>query len=563
MNRNRLIFFYFCVQFTVIVSSVSGALANEDKRGRYMTSIEGVLRLPDNEIDLATAALVLSREWGANKTPAAYRGQIDDMAEEIQTRLDKKKLKADFRAIEVINNYLFDELKFKSLDTADNPEDLFLHRVLERKSGYCLSLSMLYLSIAERIGLPVYGVVVPGHFFVRYDDGQRQFNIETTSGGGIADDKHYIEKFNPPTGERSLYFKNLTQKQTLGCFFNNLGNCYTERGQLDYAYDYLTKAVLINPSLAEAHTNLGNVFLQLKRPNDAIDQYEASLTILGRDAINFNNMGNAYLQLGRFEQAKDLYLQSLDMKPDFIDAYRNLAQAYEGLGQPQKALAQMRAAVVLKPEDALNHLYLGQLYRKIGDAGNARHALEKALRTNSMLAGAYTELGYLDLEQKDYSAAMEQFEQALSFNRNDAATWFGLAMALNSLSRSDEEIAAYREVLKLEPSQAAALQNLGNAYLKQEKTEDAIQCYVGAIQQTPDNADLHHNLGVAYVRLKQYDKAIEAYKAALSLEPQNGSFHNGLAICYYLSGDKTSARKYALKARDLGIEVQKELLESR
>lgn len=560
INQHKLVF--VGIYLAMVASSVCGALANEDKRGRYMTSIEGVLRLSDNEIDLATAALVLSREWGANKTPAAYRGQIDTMAEEILSRLEKKRLQPDFRAIEVINDYLFNELKFKSLSTADNPEDLFLHRVLERKTGYCLSLSMLYLSIAERIGLPVYGVVVPGHFFVRYDDGQRQFNIETTSGGGIADDKHYLEKFKPPMSERSLYFKNLTQKQTLGCFFNNLGNCYTERGQLDYAYDYLTKAVLINPSLAEAHTNLGNVLLRLKRPNDAIDQYQASLTILGRDATNLNNMGNAYLQLGLFERAKNLYLQSLDLKPDFIDAYRNLAQAYEGLGQPQKALSQMRAAAALKPEDALNHLYLGQLYRKLGDAGNARNSFEKALRINSMLPGIYTELGYLSVDQKDYPAAMEQFKQALSINQNDTGAWFGQAMVLNSLNRTDEEIAAYREILELEPSHTAALQNLGNAYLKQDKSKEAVESYLGAIRQTPNNADLHHNLGVAYVRMKQYDKAIEAYQAALALDPQNGSFNNGISVCYYLSGDKTSARKYALKARNLGFDVQKELLGS-
>ena len=562
MNNCQLILIAIAIWLAAAPVAHS-AFNNEGKRGLYMTSIEGVLRLSDDQIDLATAALALSREWGANKTPVYYRGLIDDMAEEIQLRLDKKRLKADFRAIEVINEYLFEELKFKSLDTADNPEDLFLHRVLESKRGYCLSLSMLYLSIAERIGLPVYGVVVPGHFFVRYDDGQKQFNIETTSRGGIADDKHYIEKFNPPMSDRSLYFKNLTQKQTLGCFFNNLGNCYTQRGQLDFAYDYLAKAVLINPSLAEAHTNLGNVLLQLKRPNDAIDQYEASLKILGKDATNFNNMGNAYLQLGQFEKAKNLYLQSLDLKPDFVDAYRNLAQAYEGLGQMDKAIAQMRAAAALKHEDPLNHLYLGQLYRKAGDAGNARACFQKTLYLNSSITAAITGLGNLELDEKNYPAAIDQFNKAISSNRADIEAWFGTAIALNSLNRTDEEIAAYREVLKLDPSQAGALQNLGNAYLKQEQTENAVQCYRSAIKLTPSVADLQHNLGVAYVRLKQYNKAIEAYQAALMLEPQNGAFHSGLAVCYYLSGDKESSQKHALNAQKLGVDVPKELLAGR
>ncbi|MHC4759552.1 MAG: transglutaminase family protein, partial [Planctomycetota bacterium] len=36
---------------------------------------------------------------------------------------------------------------------------MFLHTVMDKKQGYCLSLSILYLSIGERLGLPLYGVV--------------------------------------------------------------------------------------------------------------------------------------------------------------------------------------------------------------------------------------------------------------------------------------------------------------------------------------------------------------------------------------------------------------------
>ena len=67
-------------------------------------------------------------------------------------------------AIPVINDYLFNELSFKTIDKATDPYDLFLHSVMDRRQGYCLSLSVLYLSIGERLGLPLYGVVVPGHF---------------------------------------------------------------------------------------------------------------------------------------------------------------------------------------------------------------------------------------------------------------------------------------------------------------------------------------------------------------------------------------------------------------
>jgi len=200
-------------------AQASAALANQNKRGLRAFTIDGVLRLVEDEIDMGTAALILSRDWGTTQTLHSYRGRIDDMAEEILKTLREKRLPVDYRALPVINAYLFEEMGFRAVETADDPEDLFLHVVLDRKRGYCLSLSILYLAIAERLGLPMFGVVVPGHFFVRYDDGRQQFNVETTSKGAIVPDSHYIEKFKPPTRPLSLYMKNLTQRQTLGCFF--------------------------------------------------------------------------------------------------------------------------------------------------------------------------------------------------------------------------------------------------------------------------------------------------------------------------------------------------------
>jgi regulator of sirC expression with transglutaminase-like and TPR domain len=246
-SRNIIRFGLVLVWLTPMIALAS--LANDGKRGLRISSIDSVFRLPEEEVDLATAALLLSREWGTDKTLLAYRRKIDEMAEEILNRLKDKHLNPDYRAIDIVNQYLFEERGFHSVQTADDPDDLFLHIVLERKRGYCLSLSVLYLSIAERIGMPAYGVVVPGHFFVRYDDGKKQFNIETTSGGAVVDDQYYKDKFKPPVGDKTVYFKNLTKKQSLGCFFNNLGNCYIERGQMDLAYDYLYGAIQVNPRL--------------------------------------------------------------------------------------------------------------------------------------------------------------------------------------------------------------------------------------------------------------------------------------------------------------------------
>jgi tetratricopeptide (TPR) repeat protein len=559
MNSRKIIWLGLALVWLMPMITLA-SLANDGKRGLRISAIDSVFRLPEEEVDLATAALLLSREWGTDKTLLAYRRKIDEMAEEILKRLKEKRLNPDYHAIEIINEYLFKERGFRSVQNADDPDDLFLHVVLERKRGYCLSLSVLYLSIAERIGMPAYGVVVPGHFYVRYDDGKRKYNIETTSGGAIADDQYYLDKFKPPVGDKTVYFKNLTKKQSLGCFFNNLGNCYIERGQLDTAYDYLAGAIEVNPSLGEARTNLGNVLLRLNRAPEAVVQYEQAITLIGPDATTFNNMGNAYQAVGQYEDARNLYLRAIQLKNDFIDAYRNLAGSYQSLGQMDKAISQMEAAVVLKPQDARNWLYLGQLYRKAGQWSQAYSAFQKTLDCDAKQAGAYVGLANLHLDRKDYTSALDLFDQATAIQSNNIEAWFGAAMTLHYLDRPGEEIEAYQKVLAIDPAQAGALQNLGNAYVKQKKLDLAVSCYQKAIGIEPENVDLLCNLGAVYANLKQYEKAIEAYKKSIALKPDNGPAHNELAICYYMRGDKKTARIHALKAQQLGEDVQKELL---
>ncbi|MFZ0035167.1 MAG: transglutaminase family protein, partial [Sedimentisphaerales bacterium] len=237
LTTGKILLIIVCGLFFMAAASFSKdePLANDDKEGLYARSIEQVLRLDNEEVDLATAVLIVSEQWSDVVAGRRYLTDLDDMALEIRAKLKEKGLRADFRAIPVINEYLFDELGFQPVSDANDPSDLFLHSVMDRKRGYCLSLSVLYLSLGERLGLPLYGVVVPGHFFVRYDDGRTRFNIETTSKGGYADDEHYINKFKVPKDNDSIYMTNLNKIQTLGCFFNNLGNSYNEVGNTEQA----------------------------------------------------------------------------------------------------------------------------------------------------------------------------------------------------------------------------------------------------------------------------------------------------------------------------------------
>jgi tetratricopeptide (TPR) repeat protein len=506
-----------------------GRLANEGKAGLNVTSLEEVLRLSEDQIDLATATLISSEYWSDFVQGRRYLERLDTMAMVIQTRLRQQRLPTDFRAIPIINQYLFEELGFKPISHANDPNDLFLHSVMDRRQGYCLSLSILYLALAERLGLDLYGVVVPGHFFVRYEKGRVRFNVETTSGGASPADEHYIIKFNvPDNGHNSIYMKNLTKRQTLGCFFNNLGNIYSEIGDTKTAQVALERAVAINPALSESRANLGNIYLQKGRVNDAVQQYQAALQLNPGDPKTYNNLGNAYMALNQLNAAASSYRRAIQFDPNFADAYRNLALLFTRQEQYGEALSHLNRALAIDGCNIQLYLQFGELYYRMGE----------------------------------YDKGFLQFRKALTLNADSPEAYYGLGICHSKLGRTKEAIQAYTQALVLKPTMLAALVDLGTAYFDQGNYDLAIQYYRRAVAAKPDDVRILFNLGSAYLKKEDFDRAVKAYLQVVKMDPGIGDAHHGLAYGFYRLGKYDLAWDHANTAKKLGIKVPDDLLKA-
>jgi len=526
----KVLVIIICVLFAAVAicSGEEKPLANANKDGLYARSIEQVLRLDPNEIDLGTAVLIVSEQWSDMVEGRRYLARLNDMAYEIRMRVRNKGLPLNYKAINVINEYLFEDLGYEAMEDAGKPSDLFLHKVMDNKRGYCLSLSVLYLAIGERLGLPLYGVVAPGHFFVRYDDNNVRFNIETTGKGGYAKDEHYIEKFKVPPGNGSIYMKNLSKLQTLGCFFNNLGNSYNDVGDTEQAQLALERAVEINPSLSESHTNLGNIYLGKDRIDDAIYEYQAALRIKFDDAKTHNNLGNAYSRHGWLNDAISEYTYAVELDPDFTDAYKNMANAYCMQEMYGQAAAKLKYVLTLEPKDANCYNQLGKVYNYMGEYDEAIFQLKQALRINNDLAEAYYEMG----------------------------------VSYGGLNMVNDEIESYKKCLDIKPNMTEALMHLGNIYFREEKYDKAVEYYKKAIQIKPDDGPAHYNIGAAYSNEGKYEEALTEYNKAIELAPEMGDAHHGLAFVYYKLENYDLAIHHLRIAESLGIEVSQDLLEA-
>src|SRR3972149_11504236 len=135
-----------------------------------------VWEINTTDASLATTALKIAKESYPEIDIEYYLKKIENIIENIKTSLRDET--EPEQILKTMNIVLFNELQFKYVQTG-NLEYISLNKVLDTKIGNCVGLSILYLCLAEGLHLPIYGVSVPEHIFVRYDDGDFRRNIET------------------------------------------------------------------------------------------------------------------------------------------------------------------------------------------------------------------------------------------------------------------------------------------------------------------------------------------------------------------------------------------------
>ena len=133
------------------------------------TALEPFARLiagDDARIDLARACLMIAEDAYPGLQVDDYMAEIERMAMRLRGRLPAAGGAED--RVVALNQFLYEELGYWG-NTNDyyDPRNSYLNEVIDRKTGIPITLSILYMELGRRIGLPLQGVSFPGHFLVR------------------------------------------------------------------------------------------------------------------------------------------------------------------------------------------------------------------------------------------------------------------------------------------------------------------------------------------------------------------------------------------------------------
>jgi regulator of sirC expression with transglutaminase-like and TPR domain len=136
-----------------------------------------IVALPDQSWRLAEAALCAATHEFPNLPVKEYLTHLDVMQHELARCVSSEQTVE--AKIQILNHYFFVEQGFSGNTTEYyDPRNSYLNEVMDRKTGIPISLSILYLELAQAIHLNAYGINFPGHFLVGVQAGDRRWALD-------------------------------------------------------------------------------------------------------------------------------------------------------------------------------------------------------------------------------------------------------------------------------------------------------------------------------------------------------------------------------------------------
>ncbi|MBI3002395.1 MAG: tetratricopeptide repeat protein [candidate division NC10 bacterium] len=228
---------------------------------------------PEQDIDLAEAALLIAAEEYPDLDVAAYLALLARMGEEARRRTAGAQSPGS--ALQALNRYLFDELGFAgNAEDYYDPRNSYLNEVLERRTGIPITLSTVYMAVARHGGLPIRGVGFPGHFLVKLEGEGEEIVLDPFNRGAILTETDCRKLLHRETEGRAVFSRDLLEatgtKAILARMLGNLKGIYSATRQYAKALSCVERILLLAPDASREIRDRGLLLAQVQRTEEAI-----------------------------------------------------------------------------------------------------------------------------------------------------------------------------------------------------------------------------------------------------------------------------------------------------
>jgi len=234
-----------------------------------------LLARDDAKIDLAHACLLIAQDAYPRLEVERYLGDIERMALRLRGRTPQS-LGAEER-VAALNEFLFEDLGYRgNTEEYYDPRNSYLNDVMDRRIGIPISLSVLYMAVGRRVGLPLEGVSFPGHFLVRLRLRAGVLVLDPFAAGAPlseADLRERLQRVIPPGLTPSIpvselpldqFLEAASNRQILARVLRNLKAIYRETDKPQQLLDVLNRMLLVSPDSSAELRDRGLVYQKLE-----------------------------------------------------------------------------------------------------------------------------------------------------------------------------------------------------------------------------------------------------------------------------------------------------------
>ncbi|TAK48119.1 MAG: tetratricopeptide repeat protein [Betaproteobacteria bacterium] len=229
----------------------------------------------DVRIDLARACLLIAEDAYPGLDVEKYMTELERLALRLRACLSQSAGAAE--KVIALNQFLFDELGYSgNAEDYYDPRNSYLNEVIDRRTGVPLTLSVVYMELGRRIGLPLEGVSFPGHFLVRMKVRGGMLVLDPFAGGEPQSERDLRERLQRvvpagatgplPVSELPLeqFLEPASNRQILARLLRNLKSIFRETDQPGRLLEVLNRALVVAPEATADLRDRGLVYHRLE-----------------------------------------------------------------------------------------------------------------------------------------------------------------------------------------------------------------------------------------------------------------------------------------------------------
>lgn len=238
---------------------------------------------PENQIGLAEGALVLAAEARPSLDIELGLDGIAELVDRIRPLVDAADSASG--GVAALNHALFELERFRgNRERYDDPANSDLGVVLERRRGLPITLSILYVEVARRLGMEAYGVGFPGHFLAKVvgiqDLAEGEIIVDAFFGRTLrrqdcADRLQAAlgEDDEPLAADPRAWLRPATAVEIYSRMLNNLKMLYLRDGDGLGALGCFDRILVLQPNAATEYRDRGFLLEQIDCVRAAIEDY--------------------------------------------------------------------------------------------------------------------------------------------------------------------------------------------------------------------------------------------------------------------------------------------------